>query len=288
MREIPTGVIASPRPTRPSVRVRLRVLRRSILFGVLLLIAALLRPFLGLFRLFGIPRWWPAAIWFRVYLKTLNIRVIEHGRMAPRPVLLATNHISWLDIVTLGTRIGGGFVSKSEVADWPLLGWFATGTGTAYLARGANQSRAVNDTLLARFRDRYAMAIFPEGTTTACRLPKLFHSRLFAAAIESGTPVQPVAIHYPPPADAPGHEQHPVAPFINAIPFVPHLRGVLACPGMTVELTYCTPIESRGMDRRQLARLSREAICTALGAPGHEGESALPPGRERRVRAAVK
>lgn len=285
---MPPRATASAGQARPNVRVRLRVAYRWIVFALLLAIAVILRPFLALFRLFGIPRWWPAAVWFRIYLKSLNIRVVEHGRPAARPVLFATNHISWLDIVSLGTRIGGGFVSKSEVADWPLLGWFATGTGTVYLARGANQSRAANDALLARFRDGYSMAIFPEGTTTACRLPKLFHSRLFAAAIESGTHVQPVAIHYPPPPGDHVHEQHPVAPFINAIPFVPHLRGVLASPGMTVELTYCEPIDSRGLDRRQLATLSRDAICAALGSPGHEGETAVQPGRERRVRAAVK
>ena len=62
-----------------SLRVRLRVAFRWFLFIVLIAIAVVLRPFLGLLRLFGIPRWWPSSIWFRVYLKTLNVRVVEHG-----------------------------------------------------------------------------------------------------------------------------------------------------------------------------------------------------------------
>src|SRR5688572_15785748 len=99
---MPPRATAAAGQARPNIRV----LFRSTVFVLLLAIAVLLRPFLVLFRLFGIPRWWPAAIWFRVYLKSLNIRVIEHGRPAARPVLLATNHISWLDIVALGTRIG--------------------------------------------------------------------------------------------------------------------------------------------------------------------------------------
>lgn len=251
---------------------------------VLTLVAAVLRPFLSVFALFGIPRWWPAAIWFRVFLPAIGVRVVEHGKLAQRPALLVANHISWLDIATLGTRLGGGFVSKAEVAKWPLVGWFATGTGTVYLHRGAHKTQLTNDSLAARFRDRFSVVIFPEGTTTAHRLPHLFHSRLFAAAIDTGVAVQPVAIHYPPPQGVEGYEQHPLAPYIDNMGLMKHLLGVLASPGLTVEIIYGKPIQPEGLDRRRLAELTRESICAALGAPGHAGTSALPPGRERRAR----
>jgi lyso-ornithine lipid O-acyltransferase len=256
----------------------------SLVIG-LLLIAAVLRPFLPLFALLGIPRWWPAAIWFRAFLPAIGVRVVEHGTLAARPALLAANHISWLDIAALGTRLGGGFVSKAEVAKWPLVGWFATATGTVYLSRGAHKTQLTNDSLAARFRDRYSVAIFPEGTTTAHRLPHLFHSRLFAAAIDTGVVVQPVAIHYPPPKGTSDNEQHPAAPYIDQIGLMEHLLGVLACPGLTVEITYGKPIRPAGLDRRQVADLSRESICTMLGASGHAGKRAVPPGRERRAQA---
>jgi 1-acyl-sn-glycerol-3-phosphate acyltransferase len=263
---------------------RARITYRFSLAMGLVLIAGLLRLFLPLFALFGIPRWWPAAVWFRVFLPVIGVRVVEHGQLADRPALLAANHISWLDIAALGTRLGGGFVSKAEVARWPLVGWFATGTGTVYLSRGAHKTQFTNDSLRARFQDRYSVAIFPEGTTTAHRLPHLFHSRLFAAAIDNDVVVQPVAIHYPPPQGDTGHEQHPVAPFINDIGFMEHLLGILASPGLTLELTYVAPIRPTGLDRRKLAELTRESICAALGSPGHAGKTALPPGRARRAR----
>lgn len=263
---------------------RARITCKFSLVIVLLLIAALLRPCLSLFALFGIPRWWPAAAWFRVFLPVIGVRVLQRGALAARPALLAANHISWLDIAVLGTRLGGGFVSKAEVAKWPLVGWFATGTGTVYLSRGAHKSQLTNERIAARFRDGYSIAIFPEGTTTAHRLPHLFHSRLFAAAIDNDVAVQPVAIHYPPPATDPGHEQHPAAPYVNNMGLMEHLLGVLAGPGLTVEIIYCRPIAPAGMDRRRLAEVTRESICTALGTPGHAGKRALPPGRERRAR----
>jgi lyso-ornithine lipid O-acyltransferase len=263
-----------------------RVAYRSCFVALLLIIAALLRPFLMPLALLGVPRWWPAAVWFRLFLPAIGVRVVERGRLAARPALLAANHVSWLDIAALGTRLGGGFVSKAEVAKWPLIGWFATGTGTVYLSRGAHQMQHTHASLRQRLRDGYSIAIFPEGTTTAHRLPHLFHSRLFAAAIDAGIAVQPVALHYPPPADS-LHEQHPAAPFINAMGFLEHLLGVMASPGLTVEIAYCEPIAAGDRDRRSLAADAREAICAALGAPGHAGRHALPPGRERRARTAA-
>lgn len=273
--------------TRRSLPVRLRIAARFSLVIVLLLTAAVLRPFLPLFALFGIPRWWPAAVWFRVFLPAIGVRVVERGQPVARPALLAANHVSWLDIAALGTRLGGGFVSKAEVAKWPFIGWFATGTGTVYLSRGAHQTDQIQASLHARFRRGYSIAVFPEGTTTAQRLPHLFHSRLFAAAIDNDVPVQPVAIHYPPPAEDSVHEQHPAAPFINEIGFLPHLLGVMACRSLTVEIHYGDSLRTAGMGRRRVAEVTREAICTALGAPGHAGQHAQPPGRQRRVQTRM-
>lgn len=265
----------------------MRITYKFTLIIALIMVAAVLRPFLSIFALLGIPRWWPAAVWFRLFMPVIGVRVVERGKLAERPALLVANHVSWLDIAALGTRLGGGFVSKAEVANLPLVGWFATGTGTVYLSRGAHKTQLTNDSLAQRFRDGFSVVIFPEGTTTAHRLPHLFHSRLFAAAIDNNVPVQPVAIHYPPPVDDLTHEQHPVAPFINAIGLWEHFLGVLASPGFTVELNYCEPLQTAGLDRRAVAQLTRESICATLGAPGHAGIHALPPGRERRVRSSA-
>lgn len=273
--------------TRRRPAVRLRIAWRFCLAVLLILLAALFRPLLPLFALFGTPRWWPAAVWFRVFLPAIGVRVVEQGEPVKRPALLVANHVSWLDIAALGTQLGGGFVSKAEVARWPLIGWFATGTGTVYLSRGAHRTQETHASVHARFLDGYSIAIFPEGTTTPHRLPHLFHRRLFAAAIDNDVPVQPVAIHYPPPADDAEHEQHPAAPFVNEMGFMPHLLGVMACPSLTVELTYGQPINVAGMDRRQVAEATREAICAMLGAPGHAGTHAQLPNRQRPVRAGM-
>jgi 1-acyl-sn-glycerol-3-phosphate acyltransferase len=277
---------AGARP-RPGFAGYARIAVRLPLVIVLVGLAAFMRGMSPALRVVGIAPWKVAAIWFRVFLPVIGVRVVERGAPPAEAALIAANHISWLDIAVLGRRVGGGFLSKAEVARWPLVGWFATGTGTVYLPRGANQTREANDALIARMRNRQSIVIFPEGTTTGHRLPKLFHGRLFAAAIEGGKLVQPVALHYPPPPDA-RTEQHPLAPYVNNDNMLRHLLRLLVGRGLTVEVTYCPPIRGEGLDRRQIAERAWEAVCLALGGAEHVQQLRARPRRERHARRVAR
>ena len=46
---------------------------------------------------------------------------------------LVSNYASWLDIFTLNAPQRVYFVSKSEVASWPGIGWLARATGTVFI-----------------------------------------------------------------------------------------------------------------------------------------------------------
>ena len=51
------------------------------------------------------------------------------------PVLLVSNHISWLDILVLHAARHCRFISKADIAHWPLVGTLATAAGTLYITR---------------------------------------------------------------------------------------------------------------------------------------------------------
>ena len=51
--------------------------------------------------------------------------------------MLASNHISWLDIFVINAVMPATFVSKADVAKWPLVGWLCTRAGTLYIERGS-------------------------------------------------------------------------------------------------------------------------------------------------------
>src|SRR6267143_693890 len=70
----------------------------------------------------------------RRVLRVLAV-AIESTGPCPHDGLLVSNHLSYLDILVLGTLMPAVFVSKSEVMHWPVFGWFARMAGTLFLYR---------------------------------------------------------------------------------------------------------------------------------------------------------
>src|SRR5690606_18853876 len=57
----------------------------------------------------------------------LGLRVTVIGEpVHGRPTLLVSNHISWTDIVSIGSVANVSFVAKREVGEWPFVGMMAT------------------------------------------------------------------------------------------------------------------------------------------------------------------
>src|SRR3954467_8707029 len=125
--------------------------------------------------------------WAHRMLQLLGIQLRLHGKPPLHgPLLLAANHISWLDILVMHAARHCRFVSKSEVRGWPLVGTLATGGGTLYIERASRRDamRVVHQ-MAASLQDGDIVAVFPEGTTSdgAGVLP--FHANLLQAALSA-------------------------------------------------------------------------------------------------------
>ncbi len=205
---------------------------------------------------YGVPggaramRWWMVRL---VHILGLRLRVT--GRPAVGPVLMAANHISWLDIVVIMSRRPAVFVAKDSVRGWPAIGLLARLAGTVFLDRNSKNAlgNAV-DVLAAALRADLPVAVFPEGTTSDGRSVSKFHAGLFQAAVEVGCPVQPVALRY----HAIGPGENP-APFVGDAAFVGHLWRVLGAEGIAVELDFCHPVAAAA-HRRHLAQSAQNRI----------------------------
>ena len=134
--------------------------------------------------------------WARGMLKRLGIELVVVGAPARTgSLLLVSNHISWLDIVALHAACYCRFVSKADVARWPLLGTLATGGGTLYVKRHSRRdAMRVVQRMAEALKDGDIVAVFPEGTTGDGSSVLPFHSSLIQAAITASAPVQPVAL----------------------------------------------------------------------------------------------
>ncbi len=175
--------------------------------------------------------------------------------------LIVANHVSWLDIFVINAVGPCPFVAKSDIRDWPLIGWLCHQAGTVFIARGRPRDlRAIHQGLAASIRAGERIAFFPEGTTVGQGTLLPFHANLFEAALDA-VPVRPYALRY---LDERG-ELHGAVDFIGDMSFVESMIAILKAGRITAELVCLPPIDSSNTDRRQLAQAARGAIAAALG-----------------------
>jgi lyso-ornithine lipid O-acyltransferase len=150
---------------------------------VFLSLIALLAPLQMLFRTQSLP-----LLFHKIMVRVLSIKIIQQGSFAP--CLRVSNHLSWLDIVVLGSLGKMSFIAKSDVAQWPLFGLLAKLQRTIFVERD-NRQKVVESLRVIKARlNASPLMLFGEGTTSdgSCVLP--FLSSLIV------TPVQPIVIYY--------------------------------------------------------------------------------------------
>lgn len=190
--------------------------------------------------------------WAAEMLARLGVRLVMHGT-APvtGPVLLVSNHISWLDILVLHAARHCRFVSKSDVRGWPLIGRLATGAGTLYVERRSRRdAMRVVHAMAQALRDGEILAIFPEGTTGDGDTLLPFHANLLQAAISTNVPIQPVALRF---VDALGQITQ-AASYIGDESLVSSLWRTLCTPGVVAHVRFGKAEWAQGRDRRGWAQ----------------------------------
>jgi 1-acyl-sn-glycerol-3-phosphate acyltransferase len=255
---------------------------RLILVGLHLLFGALQVAIL--FRHAGEPmRQRLKQTWSHQLLRLLGIRVeapgdklagLKHG-------LLVGNHISFIDIFVINALLPSAFVAKSEVAQWPLIGWLARHAGTVFIERGSRKAaHLTHQQMLRGLATGRRLAIFPEGTTTAGDGVLPFHGALFQSAIDAGVPVHALAISYHGSDGA--HSRAPA--YIDDIGLLDCLSSILETGGLVARVTHATSFSPPLPDRRHLAHRAHQAIATALAktidaAPTPSAQAANPSNR---------
>lgn len=197
--------------------------------------------------------------WAQALLTKLAVQWTVTGE-PPRqgPMLLACNHISWLDVYVILATCPCRFVAKSEVRQWPLVGRLAVATGNLFIARQTPRDavRVVHQ-MSAHLQAGATLAIFPEGTTSNGLQLLPFHANLFQAAISANAPVQPVALRFSDEATG----QPSLAPiYIDQDTLLGSIWRTLKAPPLRATLTFGAPQMPLGRDRRALATEVRAAV----------------------------
>lgn len=204
------------------------------------------------------------ACWWRARIsRILGVHITVDGPPIDQAALWVVNHISWVDIAVVGGLMPGGFLAKSEVQHWPVVGWLAARSGTLFIRRGASGGAKdavtqITNHLIAGRR----IILFPEGSTTSGNGVRPFHPRLFASAINAGVPIQPIAIRYFSSTQTSGSPKtHPTIPFIDDDTLLSHAWRLLGESHINVELYFLQPLMTHsGIERRALAKAAHKAI----------------------------
>jgi len=181
-------------------------LKVIIIVGIILAVTLVAVPIQLLMTLISKPlsRKIP-MLWHKMVLKLVGVRVHVHGMPTKqRPLMFIANHISWSDILILGSVCELCFVAKDDMKSWPGINYLAMLQRTVFINRerrsdASNQVNMISQRLL----QGDPMVLFAEGTTGDGNKLLPFISALFGApqaalgdANVKEIFIQPIAIAY--------------------------------------------------------------------------------------------
>ncbi|MCF6272024.1 MAG: 1-acyl-sn-glycerol-3-phosphate acyltransferase [Rhodobacteraceae bacterium] len=203
-----------------------------------------------------------ARLWGRVGHGLSGLRLEIVGREMAHGGAIVANHSSWLDIFVLHSAAHIHFVSKAEVASWPVIGWMARVTGTVFIERRPSAAKHQQAQLAERIAAGDKLCFFPEGTSTDGLRVLPFKSTLFGVfqsdSLRDLVWVQPVTVSYFPPK---GRDTRFYG-WWGDMYFGPHALMILGLSvGGRVRVTFHAPLKVADFEgRKPLAKAAEIAV----------------------------
>ncbi len=202
---------------------------------------------------------------FRVGIRT------QGGPAAARPLLVISNHTSWLDITVISTLAPVSFIAKREVASWPLFGTFARLQRSIFIDRTRRKGAAeANREIAERLAGGDAIILFAEGTTSDGNRVLPFRSSLVGAArdavAEAGHTghvlVQTLTVAYVARNGLPiGRRERPGVAWYGDMDLMPHLGSHLMGGPLDVVCVWGEPMAlDAGSDRKAVTRAAENEV----------------------------
>ncbi len=114
-------------------------------------------------------------------------------------VLYIANHVSWFDIICLGTLLNARFIAKKEVSKMGIFGFLAKLSNTFFIDNEKkNKIIKYNHLIQKKLQNGENFIIFPEGTTSDGNGIIDFKSSMLECAFDDNNQIniQPISICY--------------------------------------------------------------------------------------------
>lgn len=218
----------------------------------------------------------------RLFVWLFALRVTQSGTppAAGEAALVLANHVSWLDIVALGSLRPLSFIAKSEIAGWPLIGVLAKLQRTVFVERTKRSATArVNAAVGRRLAGGELIVLFAEGTTGDGVRLLPFRSSLVGAARAALSPdddaaairLQPLAVTYLRRNGLPLiRAERPQVAWYGDMDLAPHLALFVRGGPIDVHVAWGDPIAFAATSDRKAATMQAEAsVRRALRDPAN-------------------
>lgn len=121
--------------------------------------------------------WWSAKL-MRVAGVSIQVEGVPPAA-TEKGAMIAANHVSWLDMFALSSVRPTRFIAKSEIRDWPLVGWIVDRAGTIFIRREDEDGRLCREMAYA------GDLTFPQSFRLVLRARGVTVRLVFAPAIET-------------------------------------------------------------------------------------------------------
>lgn len=249
------------------------MIRVALIVVTLLLLTLLLLPFqlAGIVFNSSLQRLVP-NLFHRIVAKVLGIRIRVTGAPCEdRPLLILSNHVSWLDIIVITAVRPVVFVAKHEIASWPFFGWLAKLQRSVFIERERrHKTGQAASEMASRLRGGDAVVLFAEGTSSDGNRILPFRSALVGAVHHTigdethhaSVTVQPLSLAYTGIGGVPaGRALRDKLAWYGDVDLVPHMLGVLMSGAVDVTVSFGEPVSyDVSADRKQIARDAERAV----------------------------
>lgn len=191
-----------------------------------------------------------------------------------RATLIVSNHISWTDIIAVGSKADVTFVAKSEIKNWFFVGFMASLQRTLYVDRKKrSDARRVSQEMGKRIASGSAVLLFAEGQSDLGTHVLPFRSALIGAAQhamqDAGATevmIQPLTIAYTKLQGLPvGRTDRSFIAWIKSKSVKQNISEILTGGTREVTLAFGTPRPlTAGTDRKVLAKQSENEVRRML------------------------
>jgi 1-acyl-sn-glycerol-3-phosphate acyltransferase len=241
------------------LRLTFRVIALSLVIGGFYLLWLI--GFAFVFAFAGALHSWRNWIfrhWAKAVALILGMKITVKGVPPKAPFFLVSNHLSYVDIIAFASQLDCVFVSKSEVRDWPVIGFLCRSMDIIFIDRERRTDIPRVIALIEKaWKKKQGVIVFPEGTSSRGSALLPFKPALLEPAVKARFPVSYASLTYQtPPDETPAYLS---VCWWGDMTLAPHALNLFRLSGFHARIVFGaqTFLED---DRKVLAQKLREAI----------------------------